>query len=897
MVRPIINDITEQQQADDALQGSEFKFRTLFEKSADAHLILDHYKFIDCNEAAVNIMHCASKWDLLSLCPSSLSPERQPDGALSINKEIMLIDRAYKEGSLRFEWIHRTQDGADFPVEVLLTCIPLENKNILHTVWRDITVRKNAEQSLHQSEMDLRTIFDSVYDAIIIHDLDGKIIDVNQKMRFMYGIGNEDDISSLTIYDISDSTQPLKDLPKLWRRVISGEDQLFEWRARRYDDEKLFDVEVYLKKVIYRNKEVILDTIHNITHRKEAERKFIKSERQYRDLVENIRMGVCRTTVDPRGRFIHANKALAMMFGYNTVQDLMRTSLIDLYSNPNVRALVLSELFENGYIKNREICFKKKEGGHIFASLTGTLQYNVDGESPYFDMIVEDITELKRAEQELKASEAFLQSIYYGVDLPIFVLDITENEDFHFVGFNPAEECVMGITTEEIKGKTPEYLSSIISSEECGQLRNNYTRCLKEGVTIEYEEMLTVQGKQRWFLTRLTPIRNAEGRICRIIGTGLPITERKQAEEELKRSRERLAGILAALTDMVLEIDSHYTIDWANEVAKNYFGPDIVGKKCHAVFYSIDVPCNPCIAKKCFTDGETCEKEKQLMTPDGKTIHVWSTISVAEWGTDGQPVRVNEVLRDVTERNMMQQEAMRAAHLASIGELAAGVAHEINNPINGIINYAQILHNENKRLAKDTEITDEIVAEGRRIASIVKNLLTFSRDTNGNPVSAHIGKIFSDSFNLFAMQFQKDGIRMVVDISDSLPMVLVQPQKIQQVFVNILSNARYELNKKYPSKHPNKLLRVTATETADNEIVYVRTTFHDYGTGIPAELIHMICSPFFSNKPPGEGTGLGLTISHNIIKSYGGRLLFESVHGEYTKVMVDIPARGASVKQ
>jgi PAS domain S-box-containing protein len=137
------------------LQQSEARFRQLYEQSADAILLLDGEVFIDCNPATVKMMRCTDKQQLLSLQPAQLSPEIQPDGRNSFEKAKEITAMAFDRGSYRFEWMHRRLDGEDFWVEVLLTVIPLDGKDILHTVWREIGARKQAESNLYQKNEEL----------------------------------------------------------------------------------------------------------------------------------------------------------------------------------------------------------------------------------------------------------------------------------------------------------------------------------------------------------------------------------------------------------------------------------------------------------------------------------------------------------------------------------------------------------------------------------------------------------------------------------------------------------------------------------------------------------------------------------------------------------------------
>lgn len=252
--------------------------------------------------------------------------------------------------------------------------------------------------------------------------------------------------------------------------------------------------------------------------------------------------------------------------------------------------------------------------------------------------------------------------------------------------------------------------------------------------------------------------------------------------------------------------------------------------------------------------------------------------------------------RDITEHREMQEDMVKSGHLASIGELAAGVAHEINNPINGIINYAQMLINRLEKESKESEkslvldISERIIREGNRIAGIVRNLLSFAREVKEEKTRVHVGKILTDTLSLSEVQMRRDGIKLRVDIPKELPEIVVNPQQIQQVFLNIINNAQYALNCKYSGEHEYKVLEISGETINIDNYPYVKTTFYDRGVGIPANIINRLIDPFFTTKPRGEGTGLGLSISHGIVKGYGGDLLIDSTEGEFTKVTVILPA-------
>jgi signal transduction histidine kinase len=253
--------------------------------------------------------------------------------------------------------------------------------------------------------------------------------------------------------------------------------------------------------------------------------------------------------------------------------------------------------------------------------------------------------------------------------------------------------------------------------------------------------------------------------------------------------------------------------------------------------------------------------------------------------------RTSELTAAVAEKVSLQAETMRTAHLASLGELSAGVAHEINNPVNGIINCAQILCDKSPVSSTEHDLATRIIKEGNRIGDIVRGLLTFAREKKEEKRPVAVSEILSDALALTMSQMTKEGIELITDVPPDLPNVVANPQQIQQVFMNVISNSRYALNMRYHGSHANKVLEIRGERIMSDGAPQVRIVFHDRGTGIALHLINKVKEPFFSTKPSKKGTGLGLSISHGIILDHSGRLEIESVEGEFTRIVIDLPAK------
>ncbi len=384
-------------------------------------------------------------------------------------------------------------------------------------------------------------------------------------------------------------------------------------------------------------------------------------------------------------------------------------------------------------------------------------------------------------------------------------------------------------------------------------------------------------------VVEITRSRETAQRHARELST--EIQERKNAEEMLLSERDKLRGVLNAMGEGMYIVNRNFEIEYQNTILAERYG-HLVSQKCYAKYMESDTPCSFCLLKKTIESGKINHIEAVLNENENYDM-IFSPFS----DVDGE-IKVIVFVRDVTEKRKFEAEVMRAAHLASIGELAAGVAHEINNPINGIINYAERLEGLDPKTKPDPDIPNRIIQEGERIAQIVSNLLSFARVQKEVPGPANIKDILEDALGLVKKQMTNSGINLRMDLNPSLPMIEVRDREIQQVFLNIISNARYALNKKFPIANEDKILEINGYPIKAKDKEFVRLIFRDKGTGIPSDIIDKIFNPFFTTKPKGGGTGLGLSISHGIIKSHGGNFAIQSVPGEYSIVTVDLPVDG-----
>ncbi len=238
-------------------------------------------------------------------------------------------------------------------------------------------------------------------------------------------------------------------------------------------------------------------------------------------------------------------------------------------------------------------------------------------------------------------------------------------------------------------------------------------------------------------------------------------------------------------------------------------------------------------------------------------------------------------------RRAVEGQLRQSQKLESIGTLASGIAHEINNPLMGVINYAELLKDK-ARDEEDHGFIEGIIREGNRVATIVRNLLSFARQDKETHSPALIGDIVEQALSLTAAVLRRDGITVDVAIPDDLPALRCRSQQIEQVIINLVANARDALNERYSGYDDGKLLKIAAEIVTKEGARWIDTTIEDRGTGIPTEQVERIFDPFFTTKPRDEGTGLGLSVSYGIVKEHQGNLWVESEVGEYTRFHVEL---------
>ncbi len=467
------------------------------------------------------------------------------------------------------------------------------------------------------------------------------------------------------------------------------------------------------------------------------------------------------------------------------------------------------------------------------------------------------------------------------------------------------KDTLLVVSTDGVIQTVNEAACRLLHYQESELVGQPVERILVDGLDLPQDlpdsgNSLLVEKNYRLQSGQLIPVsysssilRDQQGQPQGVVCVAQDITDRKQAEEELRTSERKYRqlfkefhALLDAIPDSLTLLDSELKILWANKGAERYLGlpaEALAGKFCYQVRFGYPTSCDHCPVRNSFSSG--LEEQSQHVAEDGKYYDI-RAFPIKD--DRGKVTSVIEVISDISEKMKLQADAAQAAHLASVGELAAGVAHEINNPINSIINYAQILHDE-AEVDASRDILNRILADGERIATIVRSLLSFARVGNEEKHPAAMSDILENTLALTRTQLRKEGIILQIDCPEQLPLVRANPQQIEQVFLNVINNARYALNQKYAAADEGKVLKIALEKISATGSPRVRVVFTDQGTGIAAASLNQVLHPFFSTKPMGVGTGLGLSISHGIVSDHGGTIQIASKEGEFTRVAIELP--------
>ncbi|MFA6682348.1 MAG: GNAT family N-acetyltransferase, partial [Sphaerochaeta sp.] len=386
----------------------------------------------------------------------------------------------------------------------------------------------------------------------------------------------------------------------------------------------------------------------------------------------------------------------------------------------------------------------------------------------------------------------------------------------------------------------------------------DYTKSLITAIELEALEILAAQSS--------LSLENA-----------LSFEQLREQGDELTISKNKMEAIFNGIASPVCLIDIDYTIQEANTAAVAFYGnnrKDLIGNKCYRAFFQRPRPCQFCQALDCMHNGAVQETEATIK--EKIFSFQFHNVKVPE---NSKKVFI-EIINDITEQKNLQEELVRTEKMAGIGTLAAGIAHELNNPLAGILGTAEIMLSEVEQSHVHHEYLEDILAYSKTAADVIKELSLYSRkekDASEKDHSLELVRILEFSLRLALRGIDSQNIDVRRNYH-ALPYLEANESKLQQLFLNFIVNAIQAMD-------GNGILTLSCMENDDLIIVKVADT----GCGIADEDLNQIFTPFFTTKAPGAGTGLGLSNCYTIVEKMGGRIRVKSEMGVGTEFTTIFP--------
>jgi signal transduction histidine kinase len=350
---------------------------------------------------------------------------------------------------------------------------------------------------------------------------------------------------------------------------------------------------------------------------------------------------------------------------------------------------------------------------------------------------------------------------------------------------------------------------------------------------------------------------------------------------------------------VVVVQDANYRIFRANKVARRLYGEGIIGRACYQVYRgaSSNAKCKGCPADEVVKT----KKPVHVVMRDPRTDEVWQIANYPVLDERGNVKQIVEHARNVTDTRRLEQQLVQSEKLSTLGEMAAGVAHEINNPVGVISMFAQLLSEELKDQPDALEKVKTIETHATTVGSIVSDLLRFARRSTGERGPVDARRIMERALSIVEHQKMLKDVVVEKVLPDSEAVVLGEEGPLAQVMLNLLVNAVHAMEGK-----GTLTLAVARAAAGDppppgnaagdaqgvpTTVARVRMSVRDTGSGIPAKHLKRIFEPFYTTKPAGQGTGLGLSVSFGIVsRDHGGTIWVDSVEGKGATFTVELPA-------
>lgn len=816
------------------LDESERKFRLLFEKSQDPILLIEQYRFVECNQAAVNFLGFKSKEEIINIHPSKISPPYQPDGQSSDEKSKKMMDIAYQNGYHRFEWIHKSTSDEERYMDVSLIKIPYHGKQMLFTYWRDITKQKKYEQKILESEKRFVDLFEQAADGILVGVAGGIIIEANDSICKLTGYQKEELIG--TNINILFDEETLTKKPLRYDLVKKGEPVIRERELIRKNGDRLF-VEMSTKILGDGRMQALF---RNLTRRKHAERSLIESEEKYRRIFHSSPIGIFHydlegVITDCNENFVEIiGSSMDALVGFNMIKSLTNKELV----NKLTQSIRYGEaLYEDWY---ESVTGNKKTYVRVlFNGIRDEQERIISGIG-----LVEDITARKIAENALIESEEKYRLLIEGQTDLVVKIDV----DGNFLFVSPSYCEMFGKTEEELLEKR---FLPLVHEDDRLHTKEEMEKLSKPPYSCYIEQRAMTRHGWRWLAWSDKAILDENNQIKEIIGVGRDISERKQTEQLIREKEEKISNIYHSSMDIIMIINQKKQIINLNEAIEQQLGykiEDLLGTAVENIIQQNDRKRVDQRIETIFEGERLPVNEFKMISKKGKEIPFEGNTKLINY--EGKSALIS-VVRNIQDRKELEQrvfDVMIETEERERQRLASDIHDEVGPLLSSLKMYIEMLNESSKN-------KDFIKS---KLQNLVKETITNVREVS-NALSPNVliqyGLI--SALNSF-FKNQKE----IIDIEFNSNLTVERfGIKIETVYFRIIKEL---VNNTIKHAQANKI--GIELKYADNQLILL---YKDDGIGIEDKL-----------RTKYKQQGLGLSNIDNRVKTINGNYSISSGKNE-----------------
>jgi two-component system, cell cycle sensor histidine kinase and response regulator CckA len=868
----------------DRLIESKELYRLLIETTDTGYVVLDEQGLVlDANLQYARLMGYDSVDEILRRSVIEWTAEH--DKLRNAHYVSLCKSKGFVR-NLEVDYVDR--EGNYIPIEINATAVKNQENIRIITLCRDITRRKRAEEALRESEEKFRSIVEGAPEAVFVQT-GGLFAYLNDQALRLFGAKHNQDLRGKPVLDrfhpwfhevirerIHHLNVEKKHVPTMEEVYI------------RLDGSEI-NVEVSAVPIRFENQDGALIFAHDITERNKMVEALCESEEKFRIAFQTSPDAISITRVGD-GLYIDINDAFSELTGFSR-HELIGNSSLDLgiWNDPEDRMLLLSGIQQFGYVRNLEAQFQLKDGS-LRAGLMSARIIALNGE-PHILSVTRDVEEWKRAQDALLESERNYKDLFeYSTDLN-YMHDLKGN----VISVNEAVTRVLGYTAEEFLDLN---VTSIIDPAHLPLTEQRFREQLEKVLDRSgpYEILARAKdGHPVWleFTNRL--IKHRE-KITGVHGTARDITFRKEAEAE----RSRLVAAIEQAGDIIVITDSAANILYVNPAFESTTGfkrEEIMGKNPNILGSGNQDKAFYAEMWQTLTTGEVWRGHFTNKKKNGTLYEETATISPIK-DASGRIINYVAVKRDVTAELALEKQLLHSQKMEAIGTLAGGVAHDLNNLLQAVLGYSDLLlmkkdpsHPDRRKL----EVIHQAALDG---ADLISRILTFSRKGELKSRPVELNDQIRRSENLLRRMLPRM-IEIELLLADDIGTIEIDPAQLEQVILNLAINAQHAMpdGGRLILEASNVSLKdeYTRSHLGAKEGNYVLFSVTDTGVGIDPGIMERIFEPFFTTKPSGLGTGLGLSTVHGIVKQHGGYITCYSELGRGTSFKIYFPVSSSKV--